>query len=39
MKKIIGIMGLTKAKEDLINAYQIRKYGVENDYITLTDCN
>lgn len=37
MKKIIGIMGPTKAKEeDLINAYQLGKYCAENDYITLT---
>ena len=37
MKKIIGIMGPTNAKEqDLINAYQIGKYCAENDYITLT---
>ena len=37
MKKIIGIMGPTNAKEDdLINAYQIGKYCAENDYIALT---
>lgn len=37
MKKIVGIMGATKAKEeDLINAYQIGKYCAENDYVTLT---
>ena len=37
MKKIIGIMGPTNAKEkDLINAYQIGKYCAENNYITLT---
>ena len=37
MKKIIGIMGPTDAKEqDLINAYQIGKYCAENDYVTLT---
>ena len=37
MKKIIGIMGPTKASEkDLINAYLIGKYCAENNYITLT---
>lgn len=37
MKKIIGIMGATKANEqDLINSYQIGKYCAQNDYVTLT---
>lgn len=37
MKKIIGIMGPTKAsEEDLRNAYQIGKYCAEKGYVTLT---
>lgn len=37
MKKIIGIMGATKASEqDLLNSYEIEKYCAEKGYITLT---
>lgn len=37
MKKIIGIMGATKASEqDLVNSYELGKYCAENVYITLT---
>lgn len=37
MRKIIGIMGATKASEqDLINAYELGKYCAKNEYIILT---
>lgn len=37
MKKIIGIMGATKANEkDLMNAYELGKYCAEKEYVTLT---
>lgn len=37
MKKIIGIMGATKASEqDLLNSYELGKYCAEKGYITLT---
>jgi len=37
MKKIIGIMGPSKAEEqDLINAYEIGKYCAKHGYVTLT---
>ena len=37
MKKIIGIMGPTKATEEQkLNAYQIGKYCAEQGYVTLT---
>ena len=37
MKKIVGVMGATKATEqDLINAYGIGKYCAKKGYVTLT---
>ncbi len=37
MKKIIGIMGATKASEkDLVNSYELGKYCAEKGYATLT---
>ena len=37
MKRIVGIMGASNAKEyDLINAYEIGKFCAEKGFITLT---